>query len=348
MLDKDLPGCICTAHNYRPGGASFGGNGSSQWFTCQACGRPCLVISRHMTVLIFPTEAVLETVPEEDRCPPPRGDGKSERVAFPQNGLDYVNGALDITMRTYGAAVEAARAAVAQADWALCCELLGIPHNSKIERTMEHGRHMQRPDGSKIEDPTILERFDKMRIMRNHDSANWRLIAPPTPPKVPACLTLFVYDGSKEEEECWRPVDHAESAALCVPPDPRRTFHDKRFGAIFAELRARGFQIQPAEIQNGYYDDKNKSQPWYEFLYGGSNRCKFTVGPRKKVISIEVESEGMIPTEKLRTLAKRDSVTYEADGGWLSGIEAAHKILIHAWTPEACVEYLVAAIESTL
>lgn len=341
MLDTDLPACICGAHTYQAGGGHFGGNGSSQWFTCEACGRQCIVISHYMTVLVLPTTA------------PVRAKGT---MAFPQDGFDYINGALDITMRAYGAEVEAVRKAVDKAEWDLSCDLLGLPRGTKIELRQAppgvSGRYMRRPDGSEVEDPTVLQRFDAMRDRSRGHVGNSTLLCPLTPPKMPACLTIYVRDGKS-----WQCVDRTESAELEVPPDPRRRAHDWRFGNIFASLRAGGtvgrdgrgierspFDIQPVEIPNQYYDDRNNSEPWYTFQYGGR---KFTVGPRKRVLNITIESEQPFATRRLRVLAERDDVTYDADDVWKSKAEEAKVVTIHAWGAEKFVEYLATALEGT-
>lgn len=338
MLPESLRSCVCTAHSYRSRGAHFGSRLSSQWFTCVACGRPCLVLTCYMTVLLFPTEIIWE-----------RDEDSVARGAFPQEGLDYINGPLDITVRAYAAAVETARHAADRADWALHCELLGIPRDSTIEfrKTEPTGRIFQRPDGTEVEDTSVLKRFDKMSDdSRGYRAVHWTIM-PPTLPKLPACLTAFVL-VAKPDEDRWREVDRAESAALCVPPDPRRTAHDERFKKIFDEVAASAGYFKPVEIENQYYNDRLNSEPWYEFTIGDR---KFTVGPRKHVINITVALSRdailcgrSMETTHLRSLARRDDVTYTADDQWKSDMVHAAKITIHAWNAEKCVEYLKAAI----
>ena len=130
MTLDDLPACLCGACKYRSGGATLGSRLSSQWFICEACGRPHLVLSREATVLLCPTALTSE---------------------FPQEGLDYINGALDVTMRAYDAAAQSVRQAMERVEWDLRLDLLGLPRGTKIEFGGEpRGRVLVRPDGSLV------------------------------------------------------------------------------------------------------------------------------------------------------------------------------------------------------
>lgn len=320
MMPEDLPACLCGDRVYNPGGGQFGGGHSSQWFTCRACRRECIVVTHYMSVLVFPTVAV---------------SGKE----FPQEGLDYINGPLDITMRAYGKAIEQARVAIDESEWDLHCDLNGIPHGTvyKSKRVEPYARYLERPDGSEVEDPNVLKRLDTMYDERRHVNLA-TVILPPTPPQMPSSLTLYIRVNKN-----WKLVDRELSVVLAVPPDPRRVAHDEYFGGFFTKLREAGFKLlRPTEIPNRYYNDRNNSEPWYVFDHGDK---KFTVGPRKRVINITVESAEPISTHALKELADRDNVTYEADGGWKSDLAYAKKITIHAWGGDKFVEYLTAAMD---
>jgi hypothetical protein len=310
VLPKDLPWCICLAHDYCSGGGQFGGERSSQWFTCEACGRPLLLVSHYMTALLIPKRAVTE---------------------FPQEGIDYVNGPLDVTMRAYKVAVEEVREAAERAEWDIFCDMRGYPRGTKVGHGVRGERCLCHPDGRRLDGERAIERADALFDARR--GRGRVLFPPPIPPRIPDCLIVFVPEGG------WHEVNRGESAALHVPPDPRRRAHDERFGRLFAEIRDVGPNLKVEEIPNDYHEDKNRAEPWYAFGYG---MLKFRVGPRKRVISIEAESFAPFQVRRLRLLAEQDKVTYEASGGWEA---SATKVLIHAWTDEKFVEYMMALLE---
>lgn len=169
MTHDNLPVCRCGVRSYRPGGGQMGPNGSSQWHTCEACGRPSVKISHYMTVLACPTDPVTE---------------------FPKEGLDYLNGPLDVTMRAYGKAVEEVRQAIDKAGWNLFCDMNGLPLGTKVDHNAEHQRCLRRPDGSEVMEDGALRRadayFDSERVrVRN----NAELLEAPLPPKIPGRYT---------------------------------------------------------------------------------------------------------------------------------------------------------------
>lgn len=131
------------------------------------------------------------------------------------------------------------------------------------------------------------------------------LAAPVYPPRAPEVFPMFYRSGDD-----WREVDPNYSAGLTPPEDPilrrNREMFDRVFDKVSEGLNRRPIIWEHAENQYGGI------QPWFTFQL---NDCTFTVGWRKRVISIQVESETGIPTEAIRRLAMdRDNVTYCAYG----------------------------------
>jgi hypothetical protein len=277
-----------------------------------------------MTVAVCPTEASADLLAFDE--------GR-----FPQAGMEWLNGPLQVTLRAYDEAVEAVRLAVDKAEWELRCDFLGLPRGTKVQYAVAppYEKYLRRPDGSDVTDEGTIRRFCAEREPRYPRGA---LVVPVVPPKLPDCLTAYV----RTAEGWWDRVDRAESSALSVPPDPIRVRHDAFFGEIFAALRAAGVEVSPREVSNQYYEDRNCAEPWYAFDVAWR---RFTVGPRKRVISVTVEGESFHAGE-LRNLAERDGVSYWADESWKSGRTWPGKVTIHAWTKEKCVEYLLAAVRA--
>lgn len=183
-------------------------------------------------------------------------------------------------------------------------------------------------------DPGQKERFKHMCTSLYAES-RWQCPAgfekQETPPMIPTSIKAFLPLEGNE----WQMIDNAATVDMTVPVDPIRRNHDKYFGQVFEELEAVFGPIEKTEIENEYHSAKN--QPWYEFTIGDRT---FTVGPRKRVVSIEVKDPGGIWTELIRQTAKRDDTTYYANGGWQSDVPKAEEIVIHAWNMKKVVEYI--------
>ena len=318
MLNDQVPECYCGKKSFEAGGGSFGGNGSTQWFTCKNCHRPVLIIFRdHMGVLIQPRE-LLEEISGE--------------------GFDYINGPLHVTMCAYGTLVEDVHEIARKAARHLNLEMLGLPRETKIVALApDYKRVLQAPDGTFFEDESRLRLFDEMCDRQSQTLGRFKCLNPPTPPKVPQCLVIRVQNNKGE----WVEIDHLLSQALEVPPDPRRTAHDKFWSEIFSEAKDIYENISPKEVENGYLPKSTGIKPWYEFTVG---RFTFTVGPRSHVLSLEMRSDSVFEPYRLRVLAERDNVTYEADDTWKSQQALAKSALIHADGREKFMEYLTCAL----
>src|SRR5690606_11999876 len=118
---------------------------------------------------------------------------------------------------------------------------------------------------------------------------------------------------------------------------PIRVRHDRDFDQIFARLeQVMGSTINRHEVPNRYFDDITNCQPWYQFYLGNA---EFVVGPRKRVIVIEVTAEQPFNVSGLRLKAvATDKVTYYAEPEGLSTM--ATKVGVHAWGRDKAVEYI--------
>lgn len=158
----------------------------------------------------------------------------------------------------------------------------------------------------------------------------------PLPPRVPDdAVDVWVRRASGVNGYQWEHIDPAITADLPVPIDPIRVRHDALFGSIFRTVGLS--ESIAAEIPNRYYNDYARNQPWYLINIG---EMKLIVGPRKRVISIEMTRRDGLAFDEgshrfdhtvLGPLAESDGVTYES---------SPHRILIHAWGKDKAIEYL--------
>jgi hypothetical protein len=200
------------------------------------------------------------------------------------------------------------------------------------------------------------------------------LLEPVMPPQFPfdSGATLWVAT-SRGEDPAWMLVDPKVSAALPVPRDPILVENERYFAKVWSALQEIVGPLNISETANDY----GGIEPWYRFTVGSGT---FTVGWRKRVVSVQVHSDSTFPTESIRPLALRDNTTYIAtvpprrvkpsdwpepvsasdrevlnriaspeDGcvdyqaaGWQSELPMVTDLTIHAWTQEKLVEYLTA------
>lgn len=169
------------------------------------------------------------------------------------------------------------------------------------------------------------------------------IVRPPDPIGLPDHITAFVCRTMR-----WIHVKAEDTANKALPPDPLRIHHDEKFANIFgAVVLATGVSFTPVEIPNLYWSDPSKSEPWFTFDILGS---KFTVGPRKRVISINVVFPSPRDVGAISQAAEEDDVTYFVNNSTLNGYYGISSFSIHAWTRDKAVEYLklavIAAVEN--
>jgi hypothetical protein len=171
----------------------------------------------------------------------------------------------------------------------------------------------------------------------------------PVPPRVPGNDVIVWVEHvtaagdetqlayKRDPSSCeWRRIDPDATQNMAIPPDPIRVNHDAFFKEIFDTVgipaRAR------KEVPNRYYKDTSNKEPWYAIKLG---EVQFTVGPRKRVINIELirpdgkdfgdSTTSPFDYDVLSDLAKKDQVTYSS---------TERSILIHAWGKDKAIEYL--------
>lgn len=196
MVDQFLA-CLCRGNRWRPGGASFGPYGSSQWFTCTACGRLALSVYYCTGVFLI----TRQTGPEQ----------------FSESEIAYVNGALMTALRFLEHRKEEARVGVEHRYWDAACDRIGVPRGTEVGEVPEERRKAFR---------ALLSYMD------DEEWRNPRAVAPFVPPQLPATLVAFTGHGGG-----WERVDPRESAALLVPLDPIRVAHNAFWKEIFESLR---------------------------------------------------------------------------------------------------------------
>lgn len=301
---KDLPKCLCGAHDWKEGGASFCGM-EQRWFSCQSCGRPGeFLYASGCGGFVLPTDA--------------GGDIDAER--------EYINEVLLVTWRVRGEKAEEARSELVALEWATFCQQHDIPVGTKYSDVP-----------AEIED-------EKSTFLREiGERPNYRIPAgfekAPMPPKLPTALTIFLLIQGASDRDRWEQVKHADTKRLEMPLDPIRVRHDEYHNSFFAFLSEKlGVPIEREEIENQYCGAIN--QPWFRFKLG---EVIFVVGPRKRVAAINVEAPNGIPVAEIRAAAQGDDVTYSAQdqaGEYSTDTDFAYRVTVHAWDTEQLERYL--------
>lgn len=131
--------------------------------------------------------------------------------------------------------------------------------------------------------------------------------------------------------DAWVGIDPLASAALPVPPHPRRVRMMEVFSRVLLAVeRAAKCAVDVEEVENRYSEDRHS--PWYCFAVNG---VSFTVGRRKNVYEVRCLDANTTIAATWEMFSKRDQVTFNDD-----------PLLIHAWTVEKLEEYLIAAVEA--
>jgi len=375
MNEDKYPDCPCGERDWRGGGGQLGPGYHFTGGTCGACGNHFQEVGRDGWQLLL--------------------------IAHPDLAdelLKYVNGSLIIQARAYKAVWEPA--AKARED-TLYRALVGGWGVNPTEGCKHHyldtkyTKKGTRADGTTYEyEASDFEYRDDEGNVLDIDHHAFReacekmwdanprrpdIVRAPDPLNVPDEVLAYVWRGGAYEL-----VDPADPACTSVsallgmevsplPPDPLRVGWVAYFDEVFEQVsEATGQAIARVEVDNRYYNDRLKAEPWWEFCIGDA---KFVVGPRKRVINIEFEVPEPIRVDALAALAKEDSVTFSADPVWLAGAkeaaaaskggldeykaildaaEAAHadskgltrEVCIHAWTKAKLIEYLTVAFET--
>lgn len=148
----------------------------------------------------------------------------------------------------------------------------------------------------------------------------------PMLPGAPLGLHAFI-----RRSDAWIQIDPLASAALPVPPHPRRVRMMEVFSRVLLAVEhAAKCAVNIEEVENEY--SKDRHSPWYCFSVNG---VSFTVGRRKSVYEVRCLEASKGIAAVWETFSKRDQVTFSDD-----------PLLIHAWTVARLEEYLIAAVEA--
>ena len=157
---------------------------------------------------------------------------------------------------------------------------------------------------------------------------------------VPCGVVAYTY--SQHDKSTWIKIDPVLSRTLSAPPDPIYVRHVARFEKLFAELKKEtGTEFAIEVVENQYC--RNPLEPWYKFTIGNKT---FTVGPRKRVTAVEVESTDEFRVTALATLVEQaDNPTFVLDKCPYEKKETCHRLTVHAWTTEHLLQFLVTIIK---
>jgi len=206
-----------------------------------------------------------------------------------------------------------------------------------LKKFAEHGNHEEQAQAT-----AILRALEARKQAKKNNWYQEGFPEVPIPPQVPGDEVVVYVHRPTDHGWVWEHIDPDKTQNLEIPPDPIRVYHDALYEEIFKET---GLSSSPrAEIPNGYYSDKFKNEPWYEFEING---FKLTVGPRKRVISITLQRDEEFEVLALKALGERDGVTYTANDGWKSDLKVATSANLHAWGKEKAIEYIKAMLEVT-
>lgn len=191
-------------------------------------------------------------------------------------------------------------------------------------------------------------------------------VYPPQLPVIPGVVSYFW--GTVD----WNPIDHQHSLSLPLIEDPILARNREFFDDVWAQVGKQLGETLPAAVpvKNEY----GGIEPWYSLNYRGAT---VTLGWRKRVVSLRVETARSISVKLLKALATRDGVTFEATRGKVrKPIEevfsntdlkslrqcfpdgmievdepgdtgsGATQVTIHAWGKDKTVEYLSAMCRS--
>lgn len=309
MMPEDCPKCMCGAHEWNPGGGSFGGM-SQQWFQCNVCKRWAMDLWAHSCGCFLISDHKVEG---EDFKP----------------FIDYINEVILVTFRIEGDKIEKARRAIVDKWWDKFRETHNVPEGIRLGDLRDTD-----PEAYEVghkEYDAILNSTEYRRPAGYEKS--------PMTPKLPVGLEMYRHvfvDGKSD----WELVDHNDTMALLLPVDPILIENQEYYRPIFQKLAEElAIKIVPVEVQNRYCGTKN--EPWYLWQIGN---VEFVVGPRKRVTSIQVTAPNGIDTDAIRTIAQADNVTYTAEGHWQDTRQIAKALEVHAWSKEKLEEYLRALL----
>lgn len=307
MLPSALPRCpFCTYDRYRAGGGHFGGSLTQQSFTCTVCGAYAQYLSHSAGGILTLIQRSACSDPDEhgDQTLPPAYTKWVDKVMIPTWR------ARDEAVRTFGTA-----------EW---------------DRWISEQFAPQFPDCSEYPKgkwtfydlPEAAQAFvkdtwgDTMRVgcYLPLPPELTEEVYPPQAPEIDGVRFMLRVENVEQHSRVldgdwargdghWVPVDHAYSATLTPPEDPVLRCNREFFTDVWIDVGRNIERDLPpiTETKNEY----GGIEPWYTFTLNGN---VFTVGWRKRVVSITVDAPNGLTTEDIRTVALADKVTYSAYG----------------------------------
>lgn len=310
MLTENLPPCpACSMHSYKPGGAYIGGGSIHQWFTCQWCDAAVMLWGESgASYLIYTTKSYTET-PSECETRRQRGEDKPAPI-------EWMNNVVAVTLRDWKWKWEAAK----KAKW-----INFLPGFLQRHNTQETS-----PGCIRYHDLPTQDAKDEIDEYNKHAHDLPGFENSPHLPLIPDGVIVL-----RHTEIGWDRESNAVSQTLEVPPDPITVDNDAYFKKVFEEVGVAHVE----KVQNRYHGHAN--EPWFQFHIGD---VVFTMGHRKHVVSIHMESLSKRNYRPLRDLAARDNVTFDVDDRYghahVDFSYEGNNTLIHAWGQGRCIEYL--------
>lgn len=164
------------------------------------------------------------------------------------------------------------------------------------------------------------------------------------PPRAPHALAVFVVGADQHEKRRWVRIEgvlQKASDVLEVPEDPILVRNRAFFDDLFMSLPV---AVSPRFVENRYHRPGTKGvPPWAQFDVGD---LEFTVGWRKRVIAIQVQSPRDFPMEAIRDAAHTDRTTFVTDKEDPRTDPGLHALEVHAWGADKAVEYLTLLLET--
>ncbi|MDO8430556.1 MAG: hypothetical protein Q7S72_01030 [Candidatus Taylorbacteria bacterium] len=305
MDAKDLPNCCSRTREWLTTGGVFGANLIQQTFKCGDCGRQAIFLSPGINnVLLVATE---------------------EGGELPIVLSDWCNTALLPTWRDSEERLNVARKIIDTRWWEYACDEVGVPYGTQTKDVPEDRRQqwMDFWDLRLKYQPYMTPAGFEKRVI---------------PPQLPEGLFAYLFIKEQDKAKLVK-VDHKESMAQSVPPDPIRVNHDIFFREVFDSLRKSiPCEFIPEQVRNEYCGAEN--QPWFRFTIG---KNLITVGTRKRVFAIKVASPDGFNTGQIRNhpnVQGGEKTTYVVNDNWQGKDLIAKKLEVHAWTKEQLTQFL--------
>jgi len=358
-----LPDCPCGANDWQGAGGHYSPNGQYYGRTCGRCGKDLHNIGRDGWWLLFIHPTTQREVLE-----------------------DYANTSLAIQARAYAAKWKAVNKAHQKVLFDALCREWGLAPEKGVEwhpleTKYDTGLGYETWDFDYLDNEGNRLDLDA-HAFREACHTLWdanpehpSMVRAPDPINVPDGITAYV-----SRNKIWDLVP-LQAGLQPIPLDPLRQGWITYWGRVWSLLKeATGITVAPEEVPNEYSKDPTNAEPWWKFTIG---RGEFLVGPRHRVVNIEVSSETPFPTATLRALAGADKVTFTAQRPWEQELEErltklppargdgfkaweetitrlaaeaaeanqdaadeSTKMVIHAYSQAKVVEYLTLAIQS--